>query len=462
MKKILALNIEERPAVLQGDDTVNAAKFSGKTLHFPMGLGLVLAAIKSRTDFQISVLDNYIPDVSFEEILTKIELAPPDFVLLSSFLGNYQYGFIKEAIRRFKALAPKTTVIIGGPMASCIPRLLIEKTPVDFVVIGEGEATSVDLLLKLSNGDPIEMCAGIAYRGADGLAVITPSRPRIKTLSELPHPAYELFQMSHYVDYIKATGRCWEMSNSRGCYAKCGYCRLTFGSKITFRSYDHILAEIRYVIEKYDINRFNFVDDNFLNSSRQVHEFVGALKTFEHPIKFRFQARADKLTPELAQLLIDVGCFDISMGLESGSQRILDDMQKNLNVAIAAENIRGILAKGISIHSTFIVGMPNEDFSSIKSTIDFIRSTKLPYVSAGILTPFPDTEIYTLAKARDLIVDDDLYCSSLGRVYEHPYVNLTRFSNEQLIAWRDEIDSCSGRTSMVLDSGYNRAHPTAQ
>ena len=162
------------------------------------------------------------------------------------------------------------------------------------------------------------------------------------------------------------------------------------------------------------------------------------------------------MTPELAILFRDVGCFDISMGLESGSQRILDDMQKQMDVRKAAENIRGVLKAGITIHATFIVGMPTETVESIKDTLDYIKYTGLQYVAAGILTPFPDTRIYTLAKERGLIPDDDRYCTNLGRVYEFPYVNLTEYSDSQLLAWRDQIDALSGQSEMVLDSGFNR------
>jgi len=455
-KTVVALNIEDRPYVSLTDSSVNSSKFSGKTLHFPMGLGLILAALRSRMNLQISVLDNYVPGLSFEDILKKLHSDSPTYILLSGFLGNFQYKFIVNAIGRIKEVSPTSLLIIGGPMASCIPKLLIQKTLIDFVVVGEGEATIIDLIQRLNDGTSIESCEGIAYRGEDGSAVVTPARARIKELGEFPIPAYDLFQIDYYTDYIKQTGRCWEISNSRGCYAKCGYCRLTFGQKITFRPFEHILNEVRYIIENYGINRFNFVDDNFLNSSRQVFEFVDALQNFDYPIQFRFQGRADKLTPELAKLLIDVGCFDISIGMESGSQRILDDMQKFLDVEKAAKNIRGVLSLGVSIHATFIVGMPNEDFNSIKSTVDFIKDTNLPYVSTGILTPFPDTRLYALAKDRGLIIDDHQYCMDLGRVYEIPYVNLTKFSDEQLLEWRDEIDSCSMRSSMVLDSGFDR------
>lgn len=452
MRKVYVLNIEEN--IQTGEQSINAGKF--KTLHFPMGLGLIVSALKTTNKYAIHIYDNYIPGTSYAEIIEAVKTGKPEYVLLSGFLGNFQYTFMKKAINDLKKASPSTNVIMGGPMASCIPELLIDKTNIDYVVVGEGEETAIELLRHIDEGIPVKECQGIVYRDEDGKPAKSLPRARIKDLSTYPHPPYEMFNVQPYIDYVKSSGRCWEVSTSRGCYAKCGYCRLTFGQKISFRSYDHVLAELRYIVENFGINRFNFVDDNFLNSPRQVLEFVEALKEFEHKIQFRFQARADKLTPALAVALRDVGCFDISMGLESGSQRILNEMQKSLDVKKAAENIRGVLAAGISIHATFIVGMPGETTESMTETLDYIKYTNLPYVAAGILTPFPDTRIYTLAKERKLILDDDKYCSELGRVYEFPYVNLTEYSDNQLLEWRDSIDALSNQNNMVLDSGFNR------
>lgn len=451
-RKIYALNIEGKDD--DGTESINSGKF--KTLHFPMGLGLILAAVQQNRDDDITVLDNYIPGTSFEEIVKEVEKNTPDDILLSAFLGNYQYGFMKHAIRELKAASPSTNIIMGGPMASCIPELLIDKTPLDIVVYGEGEDTILDLLHHLDEKKDLATCPGLAYRHADGSIIKNKPRVRIKELDKYPIPAYDLFDTQPYVDYIKKSNRCWEISTSRGCYARCNYCRLTFGNKISFRPFEHVFEEIDHVVTKFGINRFNFVDDNFLNSPRQVLSFVEALKTAKHKIEFRFQGRADRLTRELGAALRDVGCFDVSMGIESGSQTILDNMGKKLDIQKATANIQDVLDEKLQIHATFIVGMPIESHETISDTLAFIKRSGLPYVAAGILTPFPDTGIYDLAKERGLITDDDAYCESLGRTYEIPYINLTEHSNEQLLQWRDQIDALSTSDSMTLDAGFNR------
>lgn len=454
-KKVFALNIEERNKFIDGRTSRNSAKY--RTLHFPMGFGLILGALKATEKYDLSVLDNYVGDLTFNDILQEVELNIPNYILLTGFLGNYQYRFMKQAIATIKNASPTSKVIIGGPMASCIPELLMEKTELDFVVAGEGEDTIVDLLDHLDYGKEILSCPGIVHRAGNGTIVRNSPRLRMKDLGKYPTPPYELFNTNAYAKYVKTSNRCWEISTSRGCYAKCTYCRLTFGQKISFRPFEHLFEEMTTIIEQYGINRFNFVDDNFLNSPRQVLEFIEQLRCYKYPIQFRFQGRADRLSPDLAKGLSEVGCFDVSMGLESGSEIILEEMDKRMDLEKAKKNIAGVLAEGVSIHATFIVGMPSESFETIETTLNFIRDAGLPYVAAGILTPFPDTRLYDLAKEKGLIPDDDKYCEELGPVYEIPYVNLTQHSDEQLLRWQSQIDSLSQSSNFVADSGFQRA-----
>lgn len=453
-KKVFALNIEERNSAIDGHVSRNSEKY--RTLHFPMGFGLILGALKLTDKYDLAVLDNYVGELTFDDILQEVELNSPDYILLTGFLGNYQYRFIKRAIAAIKTASPSSKIIIGGPMASCIPELLMEKTQLDFVVAGEGEDTIVDLLEHLDNDVAITSCPGIVFRAENGTVIKNTPRLRMKDLGKYPTPPYELFNTDAYAKYVKTSNRCWEISTSRGCYAKCTYCRLTFGQKISFRPFDHLFEEMTTIIERYGITRFSFVDDNFLNSPRQVLEFIEQLRQYKHPVQFRFQGRADRLSPDLAKGLREVGCFDVSMGLESGSEIILEEMDKRMDIEKAKTNIAGVLAEGVSIHATFIVGMPAESFETIESTLNFIRDTGLPYVAAGILTPFPDTRLYDLAKARELIMDDDRYCEELGPVYEIPYINFTRYSDEQLLNWQAQIDSLSTSSVFVADSGFNR------
>jgi len=417
MALIYLANLEER--------SERTSKDYVRTLHFPTGLGLISGAL-STTDHTLHVLDSYVDKQKPEDMLLTISKNKPDFILFTGFLGNYQYSFIKRISCKIRELSPSTIQIIGGTMASTIPELLIKNSAVDYVVIGEGEETILDLINSIQHGHSVSNVKGIAYRGADGQTLLTAERPRIKDLTKFPFPKYNLFEMSSYTKYIKETGRCWDILSSRGCFGKCIYCERTFGGNVTYRPLEHVLEEIRYIKQNYGIDRFA---DN--------------LRNINENFQFRFQGRANLINYHLAKTLKQVGCFGISFGLESGSQRIIDSMHKFINVKKAEENVKNVLDSGLEVHASFIIGMPMEDDQSIHETKDFINRIGLQNVNAGILTPFPNTEIYRLGKQRGLIIDDESYCENLGTVYYDVYVNYTKYTDQQLRLWRNELNSLS-------------------
>lgn len=422
-----------------------------RSLHFPTGLALVSGAL-SLTGHELRAVDNYLPGASLDAAIDEMERAQPDYIMLSGFLGNHQYRFVKRLTAILKAACPRAVLIMGGPMASTIPDLLMAHSRLDYVVVGEGEETIIDLLDKLERGGDVGGVAGILYRDKAGRVWTTPARERMRDLAAMPAPRYDLFDMDSYVKFLQRSGRCWEISTSRGCYAHCKYCKLTFGNKITFRPVWHVIEEMTYIKTRYGIDRFNFVDDNFLNSARQVNEMADALAAAPEKFKFRFQGRADRINGTLAARLREVGCFDISYGLESGSQDVIDYMGKVLDLKKAEANLAEVLALGIDVHATFIVGMPVETAETIAKTKDFIRRVGLPTANAGILTPFPGTEIYRLAKEAGKIIDDDAYCDALGIVYEDVYVNLTPWPDDALRSWRDEINAVAPRKQAAYAS----------
>ena len=450
-------------ANLQGDSASDQRKDRYRTLHFPMGLGLV-SGVLGTTDHAVRVVDNYLPGVSFAQELGELERAQPDYILFSGFLGNLQYGFFKKACRRIRQACPNSVQICGGPMATTIPELLLTHSELDFIVIGEGEETILDLIDALERGRSPDGVPGIALRRPDRTPARTPPRMRMKDLTRFPYANYDLFDIDAYVTYLQASGRCWEISTSRGCYARCTYCKLTFGNKITFRPVDHIVAEMKMIKRRFGIDRFNFVDDNFLNSVRQVEELAAGLRGCGDKFRFRFQGRADRIDGRLARVMRDVGCFDISYGLESGSQMVIDYMGKVLDVAKAEENLKAVLDQGLDMHATFIVGMPVETHATIEQTKDYIRRIGLPNANAGILTPLPDTAIYKMAKELGLIVDDDVYCEALGVAYEDVYVNMTRYSDDQIRQWHAEINDVVPRDQQAYLSAEETvtAEPAAE
>ena len=410
-------------------------------LHYPTGLAIIAGEIKRKRKDKLFAIDSYVQDIKDETIFDYIDKNCVDCVLLSMYLGNYQYRYLKKIINFIVRLFPEVTVVVGGPMASTIPGILLENiAPIDkrvICVIGEGEDTIIELLSCLENKSDLKKVKGICYR--NGNVIFTAERGRIQDLDGYSRPAYDIFDTRKYVDYVKKTNRCWEISASRGCYGSCVYCKLVFGRKITMRSAGSIVEEMEDFYAVYGVNRFNFVDDNFLNSEKQVWDFCDALKRSNRIFQWRFQGRADCFSADLAMALMKVGLYDVSFGIESGAVEILSEMNKKMDIDKAGANIRS-LPPELETHGSFIVGMPGETQSTIDQTMNFIKDVRLKYTNAGILTAFPGTILYDMAKARGMIRSDDEYCDNLGPVYVRPYINFTSFPDEQLMEWAESIN----------------------
>lgn len=411
-------------------------------LHFPLGLGIIAGEIQKNRKDNLFVIDNYIQDVTDEQVVNFIDINKIDCILLSMFLGNFQYYYLKRFIDNLTDIFPQLYVIIGGPLASTIPGLLIENTTASnkqvICVLGEGEETIVELLECIESKGNLNKVRGIAYK--DTGVITTALRPRISDLDNCSRPAYDLFDTKEYVEYTRKTGRCWEIITSRGCYGSCIYCKLVFGKKITMRSAASIVKEMEDFYSAYGINRFNFVDDNFLNYAQQISDFSNALEKSDIKFKWRFQGRADRFSPFLADILIKVGLYDVTFGIESGSPEIIQEMDKHLNLEDALRNLRS-MPDGLDTHGSLVVGMPNESHVTIEQTRQFIQDSGLKHIYAGILTLFPGTRIFNIAKKRGLITDEDSYCENLGPIYVKPYVNLTSYSDEQIIQWAELLNS---------------------
>ena len=417
-----------------------------RAIRFPTGLSLI-AAVLFKEKHKITVLDNYVPNVDINSILNEVEKQQPDYLLITGFIRNSQYGFLKSVSHKLRRIAPHAIQIMGGPMATTIPKLILKNFSVNYLVIGEGEETILDLFDALQRKRDISEVKGIGFCDNRGNAIITEKRARIKDFSKMPLPPYELFDMGFYIDHLARTGRCWELLSSRGCIGRCTYCKPTFGRELSFRPVQNIIEEMNFIKKNYGIDRFNFVDDNFLNSNRIIDEFISSLKSCKEKYKFRFQGRIDRVDQKLARRLREVGCFGISFGLESGSEKILSNIRKPFKIKKAEENLKGILDEGLEIHTTFLVGTPLEDEATVDETKQFIRRVGITNVDAGILIPLPGTEVYHLAIQRGIIKDEEEYCGNLGTVfgYEKIYINLTEYSDETLIKWRNEINDSVNR-----------------
>jgi len=291
----------------------------------------------------------------------------------------------------------------------------------DIGVIGEGEQTMLELTqLYEKSGEFMEnklkRIDGIVFHKKEKV-VKTKPRKLIKPLDLIPFPARELFKMKEYYliprNIPQIVGKLaigTHMIPTRGCPYRCVFCSSSkFWKIVRFHSAEYILEEIKEIIEKYRVEYISFFDDLFIASKSRLRKIAELIKKegINEKVKFGLWGRTNFITDEICKLLKEMGVDTIGFGFESGSEKILNYLKKGS--ATVNDSLRAIkLCKkyGFNIHGTFIVGSPHETEKDIELTYKFIRDNPIEQSNVYILTPFPGTEIWELAKKKNKVAED--------------------------------------------------------
>jgi len=412
----------------------------GENYHFPVSLAYVASALR-RAGLGFAVLDCYIHPYEKQKEALFAELGKGDYhsVGFTAYLGNYSFRYFLELSREIRAAFPGLKIILGGPMASCVPEIILNLGMADMVVIGEGEGAAPDLIRTIESGGDLSHVPGIAYKNGPD-AVINPPQARIQDLDALHPLPYDLFPMKFYIDHLKSTGRCFGILGSRGCYSGCTFCYLTYGKKMTFRSVQSITGEMEYLHKTYGISRFNFLDDNFLNVPKFAYDYCQAIEKLGFRPEWRYQARVEKIDEAMIRELVRHGLVGMTMGLESGSDTMLRAIRKGITAAQSERAIALCRQYRIAFSSNFIIGFPEETDETIEETSQFMDRNGIDEnVWVNFIVCYPKTPLYDYARRNGIIRDEVDYLSNLGPLGEVPYINISRWSDQELMAKREYL-----------------------
>jgi radical SAM superfamily enzyme YgiQ (UPF0313 family) len=371
----------------------------------PLGT-LYAAAYLRAAGYEVSVFDTQFSH-SPQEIIPSLQSYQPDFFVIYDDGFNYLTKMcltnMREAAFRMIHLAKQRgcTVILSGSDSTDQYRLYLDEGA-DFILLGEAEESLLELVKSLQNEDSVfSQIKGIAFK-QDDQYIKTAARPVIKMLDALPMPAWDLIDLNPYrAMWMKHAGYfSLNMATTRGCPYKCNWCaKPIYGNRYNARSPENVVEELKWLKAHYPFDHIWFCDDIFGLKPGWINEFARLTEAADLQFKFKIQARADLLLQEEnVSALARAGCANIWMGAESGSQKILDAMDKGITVQQIADATR--LIRKHQMNPSFFIqfGYPGETKEDIEMTIRMINHLLPHELGISVSYPLPGTVFYEKVK----------------------------------------------------------------
>ena len=320
-----------------------------------------------------------------------------------------EYFEVFKLARACKKINPKIKIIVGGIHPTLYSEEILEEKncPIDFVVIGEGEITTYELIKAIrEKRKSYKNINGIAYLNSDNNIIRTNIRPICDNIDDISYPAYDLIDMNYYTSSNPYAIRgCFLRSMyilaTRGCPSSCTFCvakklRNYTGSRkfSRFRSAKSIIDEIQILREKYKIDSFYFIDDLFTINKKNVIEFCREIKKKNINLLQGCSSKVSTLDEITIKSMAEAGCVQIDFGVERGSDKALRLIKKGIKIEKIKEIFELCNRYNIRTFANFLVNLPEETEKDLDDIVNLMNVINPEIVSINIFTPYPGTEIY--------------------------------------------------------------------
>ncbi|MFA5323639.1 MAG: radical SAM protein [Smithella sp.] len=413
------------------------------TCQQPINLAYLAAAV-IKEGFPAAIWDYSINEFSENNFIKNIAMSNPAAIgihckTLSIVAGNYLAGIVKKHF-------PHILTIVGGPHSSALPVETMEEFPdFDMVVIGEGELTIAQLCREILNAQDWDNVDGLAYR-KEGRIICTGRRELVKNLDNIDYPARHLLPEGQYDNRHATRGispsnhRTTEIFTSRGCPGKCIFCaaNVSFGNCVRFRTADNVLGEVEECIARYKYNHIIIQDDTFTLNKNRVSNILAGFRKLGLK-SWSCDSRVDTVSEELLREMAESGCKKISFGVESGSEKILKLIEKNISLEQVVQAVALARASKIDIvECTFIIGShPDETHDDVQATWRLIKEIRPDIIAISVIVPYPGTEVYRLMEGRGLI--NAKKWNDFQIIGTTPAWRTTNFSSTELLKLQREL-----------------------
>jgi radical SAM superfamily enzyme YgiQ (UPF0313 family) len=366
-------------------------------------LGALYAAARLRRDGHDVALSDSMLESGLGEYRRELDRFRPDVVAIYEDDFNYLSKMCLTNMRemafekaRLAREAHALVVAHGSDASDHVERYL--DASVDGILLGEGEETLAELTRVGAKGTwSWTKVPGLAFRNGEGTVVHTPSRPILRDLDSLPFPAWDLVDVERYREtWLERHDRfSVNMVTTRGCPFHCNWCaKPIYGQRYSVRSAANVAFDLERLRHEVAPDHVWFADDIFGLEPGWVEEFAGAVKARGARTPFKIQTRADLVDDRVAAALADAGCETVWMGAESGSQKVLDSMDKGIRVEQIFGATRRLRARGIRVSFFLQFGYPGEEWSDIERTLEMVRDARPDDIGISVSYPLPGTPFY--------------------------------------------------------------------
>jgi anaerobic magnesium-protoporphyrin IX monomethyl ester cyclase len=435
--KILTLNPPFLPKFSREQRSPAVTK-SG-TLYYPMWLAYATGVLE-KAGHDVKLIDAPAQRKSIDGVVHFLKSFRPEMAVLDTSTPSI-HNDIKVAAK-IKEILPRCTIVLVGPHVSALPNETIQlDTSIDVVARREYEYTLRDLAHTLETKGDFEDVLGVTFR-RDGTILQTDDRPYIPELDRIPFVSQVYGRHLSITDYFYAICQYPEITiiTGRGCPHRCTYCAYpqTFqGRRYRARSADNVVREFHYISESFPFVKEIFIeDDTFTIDTSRCREISEKLIESKSRIGWTANARAD-VDFETLEIMKEAGCRLLCVGVESGNQRVLDTMKKELSLERIRRFFRDAKRAGILIHGCFMVGNRGDNRETLEETLDFAKELNPDTAQFFPLMIYPGTEAYRWAKQENLILTEDFSQWVTNEGLHHSVVSLSELSNADLVAFCD-------------------------
>lgn len=410
-------------------------KFAQKPDFPPIGIAYLGAAARE-AGHDVLLIDAEMAG-TIANIMKQAKRFMPEFIGVTCW--TIDRAMVWDLCQSISEHFPNVFLALGGPHATMMPEHILQRSKASAVVIGEGEETLKDLLACLESGSNLSTVNGLVFRNEDGTFKHTGPRLPIQDLDTISFPYYagfKNFSFANYLGFPPLPNPTAAVITSRGCVFNCTYCSSVrfWGNRWRYRSAENVLAELQELIEDMGVRSIYFFDDNFPVNKSRVYDICQGIIRKNWNIQWACCSHVKMVDKQMLHIMRSSGCVSIDFGVESGSDKILLNINKKQTRKDIERTFAMVNEAGIMPRAYLMVGNTGEDTTTIDETIEMISRIKpRSSIGASILWLLPGTDSYAQAVQNGFITDDFWL-----KFDEVPY-NLQEHSYKELVLLRRRL-----------------------